>query len=152
MMGKQILSAVEVNSAKSALKLMVKLVKIGAAESPEGLLGTALGITIKGLGTALAKALWAQLTALRATGATETFRYFWQRHMDNGWNTAAIAIRYDPFSGHFWGDITGSLGDLNTGGYPSGTGCRHGFDYWFYGDVGGTGNIVGFFYPNSRHP
>jgi RHS repeat-associated protein len=153
MYSKYVLSAVELGGAKGALKIATKLIKIGAADSPEGMVGIALDITLKHLATALAKALWHELLALRqGAAAIETYPVFWQSHWANEWNTAGIVVHYNPFNGGFWGDITGAVGQINDAGWPNGIGCIHGFDYWFYGTVNDNGGIAQFHYPNAPHP
>ncbi len=123
---------VEIGAAEGALKIAFRLATLIAADNPVGWATGVLGFTGKQAIKIAIKLAALKLAQIRASGqAIETYRAFFQVKKDNGWNTAAILIRYDPFTGKFSGAISGSVGQIQGVGKPNGIGCIHKFSFPF---------------------
>ena len=124
---------IEVGAAKGVFKVAIKLGTLLAADNPVGWLVCYFGFCGKrGIESAI-KIFEHELSAMRAKGANEIYRAFWQKKLCNGWNNASIYIDYSPFTGVFEGAIMGSVGQLNMQGEPNGQGRIRPFFYPFAG-------------------
>ena len=122
--------------AKLAVEMAVKLAVLYATGDVGGL----LGFSPSGWTSPAYQLLLRELQAIRPL-AYETYRNFWQVKLPNGWNTASVYLRYDPFTRKFTGAILGTVGDINSDGMPMGTTCTRPFYFQFSGALGPGGSV-----------
>ena len=137
----------EIGAAKAALKLAIRLATLLNADNPLGWAAGVLGFKGKQAIKIAIKLAELRLAQLRATnGADEVYRGFYQTKLNNGWNTAAILVYYDPFTSTFAGSISGSVGQVTEAGGPNGVGCVRKFFFYFRGSVNAQDRAVNFKY------
>ncbi len=122
--------------ARAAVTTAENLGKLLLADNPIGWAVGVLGFKGKSgvkLGIRLAKAKLENM--LLSGDEIEVYRVSWQVKKCNGWNTGGMSFYYNSITRHFWGEINGSVGQVDGQGHPDGLGTVHPFFYFFAGRV-----------------
>ena len=89
-----------------------------------------------------ARDAWKRAHPLLAVPKMEQYRFLWQRKYSENWQTLGIKFWYDPVTRTYAGFITGSVGQLDDAGWPSGLGKPRRFIYPFFGVANADGRVL----------